>query len=138
MNGRSVLVVDDDKELLAAVARVLRTAGFDVRTTNDSRTVPDLIRSRAPQVLITDIMMPQRDGVEVITEIRKTTRGIRILAMTGRSHIGGLNLLEMAERLGADETISKPFDGDELLAKIDAMLSGPARHLGDGGLRPPQ
>ena len=137
MNGRSVLVIDDDKDLLAVIARVLRTAGFDVRTTSDSRSVSDLVRSRPPQVLITDIMMPERDGVEVITEIRKTTRGIRILAMTGRSHIGGLNLLEMAERLGADDTISKPFDGDELLAKIDALLSGPSRRVGEGSLRPP-
>jgi DNA-binding response OmpR family regulator len=123
MNGSSVLVVDDDKDFLAAVARVLRTAGFDVRTTSDSRAVPDLIRARKPQVVITDIMMPERDGVEVIAEIRKTTRGIRILAVSGRRQIGTVDLLGMAQALGADDGLMKPFDGDELVAKVNALVA---------------
>src|SRR3954451_24527608 len=118
MNGRSVLVVDDDVELLEAVARVLRGAGFDVRTVRSGRTVRELILSRAPDLVITDILMPDRDGVEVINELRLTTRGIRVLAMSGRPEFGGLNLLELAKSLGADATLAKPFDGDELLAKV--------------------
>ena len=123
MNGRSVLVIDDDKDFLAAVARALRSAGYDVRTTTDGRTAPDLIRSRPPNLVITDILMPERDGVEVISEIRKTTRGIRILAVSGRRHIGTVDLLGMAQTLGADDSLMKPFDGDELVAKVQALLA---------------
>jgi DNA-binding response OmpR family regulator len=122
MNGRSVLVVDDDVELLEAVARVLRGAGFEVRTARNGRTVKELILGRAPDLVITDILMPDRDGVEVIDELRRTTRGIRVLAMSGRAEFGGLNLLELAKSLGADATLAKPFNGEELLAKVNALI----------------
>jgi DNA-binding response OmpR family regulator len=126
MNGRSVLVVDDDAELLEAVARVLRGAGFEVRTARNGRAVKELILGRAPDLVITDILMPDRDGVEVIEELRRTTRGIRVLAMSGRSDFGGLNLLDLAKSLGADATLAKPFNGDDLLAKVNALIP-PAR-----------
>ncbi|WP_293678105.1 response regulator transcription factor [uncultured Phenylobacterium sp.] len=122
MNGRTVLVVDDDKALLEAVTRVLRGAGYEVQSTRDGRAVMDMIRRQRPDVVITDIMMPDRDGVEVINEIRKSTRGIRVLAMSGRRHLGSLDLLAMAQKLGADAALHKPFEGDELLAAIEPLF----------------
>ena len=122
MNGRTVLVVDDNRELLEAVARVLRGAGYEVQATRDARAVIELIRARPPDLVITDIMMPDRDGVEVITEIKKNTRGIRVLAMSGRRYLGALDLLAMARTLGADATLQKPFEGDELLAAIEPLF----------------
>ncbi len=123
MNGRSVLVVDDNRELLEAVARVLRSAGYQVQATRDARAVMGMIRAQPPDLVITDIMMPDRDGVEVITEIRKSTRGIRVLAMSGRKYLGALDLLGMAKTLGADATLQKPFEGDELLAAIEPLFA---------------
>src|ERR1043165_1024174 len=122
MNGRSVLVVDDNREFLEAVTRVLRNAGYAVEAARDSRTVMEMIAKRPPQVVITDIMMPDRDGVEVITEIKRKTRGIRVLAMSGRKYLGALDLLEMAKTLGADAALHKPFEGDELLAAIEPLF----------------
>jgi DNA-binding response OmpR family regulator len=122
MNGRSVLVVDDNREFLEAVTRVLRNAGYAVEAARDSRMVMEMIAKRRPQVVITDIMMPDRDGVEVITEIKRTTRGIRVLAMSGRKYLGALDLLEMAKTLGADAALQKPFEGDELLAAIEPLF----------------
>jgi DNA-binding response OmpR family regulator len=122
MNGRTVLVVDDDRDLLEAITRVLRGAGYEVRGTQDGRKLGEMIRARKPDLVITDIMMPDRDGVEVITEIKKTTRGIRVLAMSGRKSLGALDLLGMAKTLGADATLMKPFEGDELLAAIEPLF----------------
>lgn len=122
MNGRSVLVVDDDEEFLGAVARALRAAGYAVQTQRDGRAVMQMVKERAPDLVITDIMMPDRDGIEVITELRRATRGIRILAVSGRAYIGSVHLLDMAKSLGADATLAKPFESDQLLAKINILL----------------
>jgi DNA-binding response OmpR family regulator len=129
MNGRSVLIVDDDREFLAAVTRVLRGAGYQVRTAPNGSTVKDMVVSQAPDLVITDIMMPEHDGVELIGELRRTTRGIRILAVSGRGYIGALDLLGMAKAMGADAVMAKPFESDELLAKVSALIPSLRDHV---------
>ncbi len=76
-----------------------------------------------PALVITDIMMPERDGIETIMEIRRQSPQARILAMTGFRHTGSVDFPEMLRRLGADEVITKPSVATELLAKVDAVLN---------------
>jgi len=66
--------------------------------------------------------MPEKDGIEIITELRRTRPGVRILAISGGGRIGNTDFLRIAERLGAAGAVAKPFDPDELAEKIASCL----------------
>jgi DNA-binding response OmpR family regulator len=76
-----------------------------------------------PELVVTDIMMPERDGIETMIEIRRHCPQAKILAMTGFRHSGSVDFGEMLRRLGADDVLIKPFDPEVLLAKVDRLVS---------------
>lgn len=118
----SVLIADDDDVLRQVVGRVLRAQGYEVRDAPGADQAMASLRDRPADVLITDIMMPQGDGVELITAVRRELPKMAIVAMSGRS-LGQMDLLGAAERLGADATLPKPFSSDELLLTLDDLLA---------------
>jgi DNA-binding response OmpR family regulator len=74
--------------------------------------------------VISDIIMPDKEGLSTITEIRSADPGVRILAMSGGGRVGNMDFLQMAQTLGANRIIAKPFDPDELLDVVDELLRG--------------
>lgn len=123
--ARSILIVDDDDALRGVLARVLSAAGYDVRSAPGADEALRDIPADMPDLLITDIMMPLGDGVELIRETRRRWPDVAIVAMSGRS-LGKLDLLKAAERLGADASLSKPFSSDELLLTVEHVFARPA------------
>jgi DNA-binding response OmpR family regulator len=123
--ARSVLIIDDDDVLRGVIGRVLRAQGFEVREACGAEEALHSLEDGRPDVLLTDIMMPHGDGVELITTARRRWPGVAIVAMSGRS-MGALDLLQAAERLGADASLPKPFSSDELLVILDGLLARPA------------
>jgi two-component system, chemotaxis family, chemotaxis protein CheY len=119
----SVLVVDDDIAALEAARRVLSTAGYAVAEALNGGEALERIMANPPDVLITDILMPEGDGIELITEIRRTHPALRVIAVTDRRLLGALDLLDLAKKLGADATLEKPLAPDGLLAAV-AKLAG--------------
>ncbi len=84
----------------------------------------DLFREKKPDLIITDILMPERDGFETIMELRKNYPGVKIIAISGgRSNIT-VDLLEYAKILGAQLTIAKPIKPEKLLRAVEQVLSG--------------
>src|SRR5579884_2388899 len=113
-----ILVVDDDPRILSMMRRVLEVDGYQVQSAIDGETALDLLRRDAPDLLILDVMMPGRDGFEVCRCVRRESV-LPILMLTARdeasSKVTGLDC-------GADDYVVKPFNPDELLARVRALL----------------
>jgi DNA-binding response OmpR family regulator len=113
-----ILIVDDDDALRAALSRTLRANGYEVDQAGDAPEALAVIARITPDLILTDIMMPGGDGVELINAIRGRCPRPGILAMSGRGSMGALDLLRLAEKLGADLSLNKPFSTDELLLAL--------------------
>ena len=117
-----VLVVDDDNAILASITALLNASGYDAEATSGDNFVVDLFKARRPDLLLTDIYMPEFDGLELIMAARKALPVFPIIAMTGGVPVDEHDILEVALKLGADAIIRKPFRGEELLALIDRTI----------------
>lgn len=123
MTGANILVVEDDAELLQLVGRALEAAGHRVVLAANGEAGLRLFQAEPPDLVICDIVMPDRDGIELIPHMKGARPDVRILAMSGRQMIGLLDVLNLALRLGADAALAKPFELDVLVAQADALLA---------------
>ncbi|HZF34715.1 MAG TPA: response regulator [Candidatus Angelobacter sp.] len=119
-----LLVIDDDNLVRAALTDMLQTAGFDVVTASNGRLGLELLETTPVDAVITDILMPEQEGLETIREARQRFPDIRILAISGGGSGGGeTQLLRFAESFGADQTLPKPFTGSQLVAAVRTLLA---------------
>jgi CheY-like chemotaxis protein len=125
---QEVLVVDDDGIYRTIMMRVLTRAGFAVSGVRSGREALDHLEHGTPSIVVTDILMPDMDGLELIRAIRRTGRGIGIVAISG----GGdpiFDFLPAASVFGADVTLRKPFELSTLVTAVQSLLisrqSGP-------------
>src|SRR5437867_13412007 len=118
-----VLVIDDNVEICRLLEETLAPAGYDVLVAADGEAGIRLHRERPADLVITDIFMPEKDGIETILELRRDYPGIRIIAISGGGALRNLSYLAAAEQLGAFRTIPKPFDCDEVLETVRAVLA---------------
>lgn len=116
--ARVALVIDDDDFVRATIAAILESAGFEVIEARDGQKGMQLFHRHAVDLVVTDILMPSKEGIETIVEIRQRDPEVRIIAVSGGGNIGAVPVLHAAQRLGADSVLSKPFSKEELLAKI--------------------
>lgn len=128
----NVLVIDDDHLLREMVAIHLRRAGHAVAlAANGAEGLAALSRA-AFDLVVTDIVMPEKEGLETIRAIRKGSPHVPVIAMTGGPRVlasggePGADYLEMARLLGARETIRKPFTGTQIVAAVEKVLSAPS------------
>jgi DNA-binding response OmpR family regulator len=119
----AILLVDDDESFRTAVCRSLRAAGHAVDAAADGKEALKFIAAETPDILITDILMPNTDGIELTGAVKRTYPGVRILAISGRGQLGMVDLLHLASMLGADATLSKPFAPEKLLEKVAALAA---------------
>jgi len=120
-----ILIIDDNVTLLELIALVLLAAGHTVTTAADGEIAARLFRAAPFDLILTDMIMPNGEGIETITTLRREFPAIRIIAMSGGTR-RSQNYLDMAARLGAHRTLSKPFAPDELHAAIAATLAAEA------------
>jgi len=118
----SVLVVDDDVAFVEGVCRGLRAAGYGAVGLTDGAEALRAIAAEPPDNLITDIFMPDVEGLETIREIRRLRPDMPIIAISGIDFDGG-NYLAVARKFGAMETLKKPFWPDDLVELVSRMLS---------------
>jgi DNA-binding response OmpR family regulator len=115
-----ILVIDDEEALRRLIVRILRAEGHAVREAANGREGLRLFREAPPALLITDIVMPDQEGIETIIELRREAPDFPILAISG----GGEGIyLRMAAGVGATETLAKPFGADELVAAVERLLA---------------
>ena len=124
MSGK-VLVIDDDHDVRETIGDILRAAGFDVEQAGDGNQGLEAIQQADFDLILTDILMPQKEGIETILEIRNGNPYIKIIAISGGDRTGNYAFLEMAEKLGANATLKKPFLPKQLLSLIGEVLERP-------------
>jgi two-component system response regulator PrrA len=128
MNAAPVLVVDDDRRLLAAMTRGLRAEGFDVRTASDGDSALAVLETREVALAVLDISMPGLDGIDVIRHARARGLDLPICIVSARTEIHDRIL---GLEAGADDYMIKPFALSELTARIHALLRRRAPDLAE-------
>lgn len=119
MNTLSILVADDELETREVLAMFLRSLGHSVTTASGGKDALALVEDRHFDLVITDMLMPDADGAEVIYAVRKSFSDARIIAMTGGGdYLTSELLLRIAETLGAHAHLTKPFSKAQLLEAI--------------------
>jgi DNA-binding response OmpR family regulator len=121
-----ILLIDDDTLIRRSVARVLLQNGHDVLTAEDGIRGLELYQREKFDLIVTDIYMPRQEGIETILTLRRGDPDTKIIAISGGGQTGNTDALEMARLLGANGIIEKPFRTDQLLAKIQAVMTEPA------------
>ncbi|WP_374379806.1 response regulator transcription factor [Dongia sp.] len=120
------LVIDDDPLVRDLTAEILRRAGYSVYLAADGIDGMAQARALRPSLVITDIFMPQQDGIEVLRQVKREMPGTRVVALSGGSPLlPRLDILTVATKLGADAVLAKPFTPTELLAVATANDWGP-------------
>jgi len=120
-----ILVIDDDAIVRTSIVLLLVDAGYQVLSAENGALGMALYRSEQPDLVVTDIIMPEQEGIQTITEIRKVRPDAKIIAISGGARLGHADFLKIALVLGAMAAVPKPFDQDELLTLVKDCL---ARH----------
>jgi CheY-like chemotaxis protein len=118
-----ILVVDDEPEIGEILEMLLTHVGHEVRVATNGDSALRLARAAPVDLIITDIFMPGKEGIETIMEIRRDLPSVKIIAMSGGGHTGELNYLRDAVQLGAVRTLLKPFGNAEILEAVRAALA---------------
>lgn len=122
MTATRILLVDDDRFFAKLTAAMLAPA--EVQIAKNGAEGLDMMRRQPFDLLITDLLMPEKDGIETILEIRRVNETLPILAISGGGKYGARGeLLRMAQRLGATATLQKPFSREQLIAAVDQCLA---------------
>jgi DNA-binding response OmpR family regulator len=135
----TILVIDDEPEVRLVLRQILERDGYRVLEAPDGNVGIMLYRQNACDLVIVDIIMPVKEGISTIIELRRESRKVKIIAISGGGRVGPRDYLGMAEQLGADWTLSKPFGREEILAAVGKLLHDQRTHsprkLGISGAR---
>jgi len=116
-----ILVIDDDALVRTTISVILERAGHEIVLAPDGQVgVLEYGRS-AFDLVITDILMPEQEGIETIVALRKANPDVKILAISGGGRAGNQDYLLIAEKFGANASLQKPFDPDDLVARVEAL-----------------
>jgi len=116
-----ILVIEDDPEVRNYLVAVLSRAGHEVREASNGKEGVQAFAAAPSDVVITDIIMPEKDGIETILDLRRTNPELKVIAISGGGRSTPDNYLHSAKLLGADRTIRKPFTNEEILAAVTEL-----------------
>jgi CheY-like chemotaxis protein len=117
-----ILIVEDDTAVRELLREMLERAGHDVIDAGNGQEAIALHKSTPADLIITNILMPEKEGLETIQELRRDDPDIKIIAISGGGQVGPADYLDIARRFGAKKTFSKPFNRKDLLAAVDELL----------------
>src|SRR5690348_13384090 len=123
----AVLIIDDELELLRQMAAALAAAGHRVQVAPDGQAGLARFLEAPVDVVITDIVMPNREGIETIVALKKASATVRVVAITGGYRVGPDDFLNLAQHVGADAGLAKPFRLRDLVKLVSQLLEPPAR-----------
>ena len=116
-----ILVINDDDQISGLVLQMLSESGHEVGEASDGHVGLDQFPQTPTDLVITDILMPERDGLEIIQTLKKENPEVKIIAVSGGGDTGRIDYLSQAEDFGADWTLRKPFKLQELLETIERL-----------------
>jgi len=120
---KRILVIDDDNQLREMLKQLLEKNGYEVLSAENGRSGLKLFYEKGADLIITDLIMPEKEGLETITELHQKAPGLKIIAISGGGRIRPEDYLQLSESLGADRSFKKPFNSKELLSAVSALLA---------------
>ena len=129
-----MLIIDDDRDVRATLRDIVEEAGHEVCEAANGHQGERLFRSAYLDLVITDILMPEREGLETITSLRKIRPDVKIIAISGGGYRGSLNFLEASKDFGANCVLQKPIAANDLLRTIETLLTQPTGETRDAGV----
>lgn len=121
-----ILLIDDEAPLREMLRTVLEQFGHEVTEARDGREALGLYQPERHDLVLTDLIMPGKEGIETMLELRKRNPAVRIIAMSGGGRVTSVDYLQIARQIGARRVLSKPFSHAELLNAVDDVLAPPA------------
>lgn len=124
MAASSIMIVDDDDEFRETLHDMFVEEGYDVTVARNGQEAVDRFSEKPVDIVITDILMPEKEGIETIFELRREYGLKNIIAMSGGGRTGNAQFLETAKRLGVSQVFQKPIDLDELVRHVRSLPAG--------------
>ena len=118
-----ILVIDDNVVVRNTIVQILEGEGYEVVSAEDGRRGLSAFRSEKPDLVITDIIMPEKEGIETIRDIRGEAPNAKIIAISGGGRMGNTDFLKIARQLGASDVIAKPLDPDHFISVVRDRLA---------------
>lgn len=113
-----VLVIEDNEDFRKLTLRWFQSCGIEAEGAPNGERGLALQRARPADVIVTDIFMPEMDGIETIQDLRREFPGAKIIAMSGRDPVMEFDVFQVAREIGAERTFKKPFRFEELVAAV--------------------
>ncbi len=117
-----IVVVEDNADLRLIVAHILKGAGHSVTEASDGSEILEILAKQPADLVLTDIVMPNQEGIQTIVQIRRHYPNLKIIGMSSGGSEGDGHYLEMAREFGAHATLAKPFSKGKLLEVVDALI----------------
>ncbi len=117
-----ILIVDDEELVRATVTQILGKDGHDLTTMTNGLEAIRYCQDHDPDLMITDIVMPDMEGIETIMNLHKDKPNMKIIAMSGGGRVGNFDFLEAAEKLGANRILRKPFLPNDLREAVASCI----------------
>ena len=121
---RKILIIDDEPHILLMLKKMLEKSGFEVDLAANGNEGISLFKKSKAELVITDIIMPEKEGLETIREMRRIKPDLKIIAMSGGGKVSAENYLEIAKIFGASKVISKPFTKQEMISAVNELMKG--------------
>ncbi|MBF0544172.1 MAG: response regulator [Candidatus Riflebacteria bacterium] len=118
-----ILIIDDESEVREMVSMMVESAGHSAVCSPNGKNALEIFKTQSFDLIITDILMPEKEGVETIIELKDLKPRIKIIAISGGGSFGADTTLNLATLMGANKTLAKPFVKKELLDAISELLA---------------
>ena len=119
---RRILIIDDDHHILIMTKKMLERAGFEVELASNGNEGLELFKKVPVDLVITDIIMPEKEGLETIREMKRIRSDLKIIAMSGGGKISSDNYLDTAKIFGATRILGKPFSQKQMVSTVQELL----------------
>lgn len=117
-----ILIIEDDNHVRSMLRQMLKTEGYEILEASDGAEGLNIYSEEPTDLVITDIIMEKKEGIETIRELRQDFPEVKIIAMSGGGRAEPTLYLDLAKRLGEQEILNKPFERKELLEAIHNIL----------------
>jgi len=119
----SILIIDDDSGFRKMIRHMLEKEGYQVLEASDGNEGIEVYHSKKVDLVITDIFMPEKEGIETIIDLRRDNPDVKIIAVSGGGWKGDFDALKIAEAFGVQKAFEKPFERDEMLKTVSRLLA---------------
>jgi DNA-binding response OmpR family regulator len=124
---QKILIIDDDHHILLMIKKMLERAGFEVDLASNGDEGLEIFKKLSFDLVITDIIMPEKEGLETIREMKRMRSDLKIIAMSGGGKVSSENYLNTAKIFGATKILTKPFTQNQMVSAVQELLGEPSK-----------